>query len=136
MNSKDIGEMTEAQVLAALLRVRKVVLKPFGDNQRYDLVIDDDGAFLRVQCKTGRLIKGVIQFATSSSYAHRGRGRRGYVGEAEFFGVYCPETDKVYMIPLSKVSDRRRMLKLRVDPTKNGQKKKVLWAKDYEITVG
>jgi hypothetical protein len=30
------------------------VLLPFGVNQRYDLVLDLDGRFVRAQCKTGR----------------------------------------------------------------------------------
>ena len=55
MNSKDVGEISEGMVLAALLRARKIVLRPFGDNQRYDLVVDEDGTFVRIQCKTARL---------------------------------------------------------------------------------
>jgi PD-(D/E)XK endonuclease len=36
MNPKMIGEISEAQVLAAFLQAGEVVLLPSGDNQRYD----------------------------------------------------------------------------------------------------
>jgi hypothetical protein len=40
-NTKEVGERSEAQIIAKLLRDGKnVVLLPFGDNQRYDLVLE------------------------------------------------------------------------------------------------
>lgn len=128
MNTKAIGDLSEAQVLAAFLKIGKVVLVPFGDNQRYDLVTEENGSFLRVQCKTGRLKNGVISAASQSSYAHRGRKKKGYEGEADLFAIYCPETDKVYIVPVDKA---RTEIHLRVEATKNGQTKGVVWAKDY-----
>ncbi len=72
MNSKGIGEKTEAKIISCLVLKEKVVLIPFGDNQRYDIVIeDDDGTFKRIQCKTGRLKNGAIKFPTCSSSYHR-----------------------------------------------------------------
>jgi hypothetical protein len=57
-------------VVAALVAVGKHVLLPFGDNLRYDLAYEEeDGSFVRVQCKTGRLVDGVILFPTSSYHA-------------------------------------------------------------------
>ena len=57
-NNKTIGEHSEAILIAKLLEVGYGVLTPFGDNRRYDLVIEDaDGNFHRVQCKTGRVAK-------------------------------------------------------------------------------
>ena len=40
-NSKSVGDITQSQVMAALLKHGKNVLMPFGDNCRYDLVVDD-----------------------------------------------------------------------------------------------
>lgn len=58
MRSK--AEKTEAAILARLSgREGVTILLPFGGgNGRYDLVIDDNGTFSRVQCKTGRLEQG------------------------------------------------------------------------------
>jgi hypothetical protein len=74
--------------MAALLEAGKCVLLPVNDDQRYDLVIDEERKFFRIQCKSARLIRGAVVFATCSR--NLATGRRHYRGEVEFFGVYCP----------------------------------------------
>ena len=50
---KQLGERSQAHIIARLLEVGYTVLTPYGDSSRYDLVIEDaDGKFWRVQCKT------------------------------------------------------------------------------------
>ena len=129
---KSVGEQSEAQVVSALLKYGKTILVPFGDNQRYDMVIDEGGRFYRVQCKTGRLKSGSIDFPTCSSQVHRGKGRQSYRGQIEFFAVYCPDNEKVYLVPVDEVGLREGAL--RVDPVKNGQTKKIRLASDFELS--
>jgi hypothetical protein len=117
--------------MSALLKHGHVVLTPFGDNQRYDLVVDVGGRFIRIQCKTARLIKGALQFSTCSSQSHRGRGKQGYKGQAELFGVYSPDLDKVYFIGVDGVGDHGAHL--RVDEPRNGQDRHVRYARDFEF---
>lgn len=40
--------------MAALLKSGKKVLMPFGDNCRYDLVVEDDGSFTRINARPGK----------------------------------------------------------------------------------
>ena len=55
-DSKSVGERSEAIIMSRLLQVGYMVLTPFGESSRYDLVIEDaDGGFWRVQCKTAWL---------------------------------------------------------------------------------
>jgi hypothetical protein len=62
---KRVGDISQAKVMAALVAAGKAVLFPFGENTRYDLVIDEGGRFVRLQCKTGRLgARGGIKFST------------------------------------------------------------------------
>jgi hypothetical protein len=131
MNTKDVGERSEAMVLAALLKAGKTVLQPFGDNQRYDLVVEEAGKFTRIQVKTARRVKGILSIPTCSTYAHRGRPRRDYRGQADLFMAYCPDTDKVYRIPVELVG--RTHVYLRLEAPRNGQSKRVRWAKDFEF---
>jgi hypothetical protein len=56
---------------------------------------------------------------------------RSYRGDIDAFGVYCPGTREVYLVPIADVPDRAAYL--RVEPTRNGQQKGVRWAKDYVI---
>jgi len=131
-NSKTVGERSEAKVLAMFLRLGKTVLLPFGDNQRYDLVVEEDGEFTRVQCKTGRIKNRAIHFDTCSSQSHRGKGKLDYRGQADQFGVYVPDLDKVYLVPVKDVGHTAATLRL--TPPKNNQGTGVRWAHDYELS--
>jgi hypothetical protein len=136
-NTSLTGEVCRTQIIAALTLQGRKVLLPMGDFQRYDLGIDletPDGRFLRIQCKTGRLRKGAISFYPSSvdSRSERGRCiRKSYVGQVEYFGVYCPDLKKCYLVPVGHAA--LNQCQLRVDPPRNGQKTRIRWAADYEI---
>ena len=138
-NKKALGERSQAIIIFRLLEAGYNVLTPYGDNMRYDLVIEDaDGQFWRVQCKTGWIEEdgALIEFATASSYYHTraGRtehGRKDYRGQIEYFAVYCPDTAKVYLVPIDHVGTTNA--KLRLVPAKNKQEKHIRWAKDYEL---
>jgi PD-(D/E)XK endonuclease len=130
---KDIGDKTTLAVMLALRMNGRTVLAPFGENTRYDLVVEDDGVFARVQCKTGRFRSGAVCFKASSSYAHHPtpKRRRGYRGEIDYFGVYCAETGGVYLVPVDDVPTTDASL--RVEPALNGQNEGVHRADAYEI---
>jgi hypothetical protein len=128
----DVGQRTEGAILSELVRRGYAVLLPFGVNQRYDLVIDIEGRFVRAQCKTGRLMRGVVEFRTRSVRSNTARTvTRGYVGEADIFLVYCRDTGRIYSVPVDEAP--RGQMCLRVEPTVNGQAHGVNWAKDYEL---
>lgn len=131
MNTKAKGVITEQAVTLALLKRGYVVLRPLGENSRYDLAFESAGVFYRVQCKTGRLRKGAVCFATCSVRINtRGRVTRCYEG-IDFFGVYCREEDRVYLVPVAEVGGRQASLRVHV--ARNGQRKGVRRADDYEI---
>ena len=127
-NPKSIGEKAEAMVLARFILQGWIVLMPFGDNQRYDFVIDRGKGFEKVQVKNGRLRNGSIRFEARSSSGYRGSGRNSYQGQIDLFAIYCPETSKVYLRPIGQL---KRGGCLRVEISKNGNKK--FLAKDFEI---
>ena len=128
----EVGLRTEAVVLAELTRRGYRVLLPFGYNQRYDLVLDIDGSFLRVQFKTGRLRNGCVVFRAQSIRSNSRKSViRDYKEDVELFIVHCPETGSLYAIPIDEVT--RTQGTLRVDPTANGQDKGVRWARNYEL---
>jgi hypothetical protein len=107
---------------------------PFGENTRYDLIVDDGHRLLKVQCKTGRLSNGGVVFRPSSSYAHHSsaRPRRNYQGEIDYFGVYCPEAGAVCFVPIADVATTW-MAHLRLESARNVHKRGIRPAKDYEV---
>src|SRR5947207_473641 len=48
------GKTSEAVILAALVRLGKSVLIPWGE-ERYDLALDEGGRLVRIQSKTGHI---------------------------------------------------------------------------------
>ena len=139
LKTTDLGEHAEAMVIARLIEVGYVVLVPFGNGQRYDLVIEDaEGHFWRIQCKKARYINGCVAFSTGSPYGPKGKTekawtRRGYIGQADFFAVYSKETSKIYFVPVEDTGTQ--MCKLRVEAVagKGGPKDAIRWATDYEL---
>ena len=131
MNTKDVGDISEAMVLAELVKRGKHVLLPFGDNRRYDFVVDmEDGTFCRVQVKTGRVVNGCVRISTSN-YSTKHQTHQSYRGSADIIAAYCKQTGKVYWLPVDEVGPREVLLRL--EPTINNQENRVRWASDYEF---
>ncbi|TMK33396.1 MAG: hypothetical protein E6G64_04355 [Actinobacteria bacterium] len=132
---KDVGDRTQLAVMFALREAGLAVLVPFGENTRYDLVIDDGESLARVQCKTGRLYNGALVWSTCSSYAHHPNPKKrklDYQGEIEYFGVYCRETGIVYLVPIEDVPVKTKA-SIRLDPARNRQRKLIRQAARYEV---
>jgi uncharacterized protein YwbE len=134
-NTKRVGDISELRVMHDLVQAGYLVAIPFGEDHRYDLIVEKDNVLSRVQVKTGRLRKGVVVFNCFSSHTHRGGiATRLYTGEVEYLGVFCPGTDDTYLLPLNDLPVIRGML--RVEPTKNGQTKGLRWARDCILGKG
>ncbi len=135
MNKSEIGHRTLLRVMSALADLDKWLYVPFGDHGRVDLLYEEeDGRLFRVQCKTAWLEKGCLVFPTTSIDSRSVKGRtlrRGYRGEADFFGVYSPALNRVYLVPVGDVPVGQA--RLRLTPPKNNQKTRIRWAADYEI---
>lgn len=130
-NPKAIGERSEAVIIAKLLMRGEVVLRPFGDNQRYDLVVDRNGVFVRIQCKTGRIKNGAVLFSCCSNAG--GYNKRSYHGEIDFSAVFCPENGNVYMVPVDEVPKTLAFLRFEKTESK-GPKSTIRWADKYILS--
>ena len=121
-------------MLARLVELGYPVLLPFGDNERYDFVIESSpGVFSRIQVKTGKLLedRGVVSIPVSSSQNHRGRGRQDYHGDVDFIIAYCPQLDKIYRLDIDDVG--KSEVALRVSPSQGGGSSPIRWATEYEL---
>lgn len=126
-NPKAVGELSEVIILAELIKLGYSVSLPFGDNQRYDMIIDDNGTLFRAQCKTGRLRNGSIKTKICSHNPFT-NVRKNYLGEIDLFLIYCPDTNQVFKIPINKTGNIA--FNLRVEPVKANHSR-INWAKDY-----
>lgn len=146
------GRIGETAILNRLVQLGYEILLPWSPDSGYDLAyyIEKEehhfGFFthteiqlVRVQCKVAWLSKdkSTLKFNTSTVSMGGAPGlwkkkKSGYRGRADWFGVYSPDTGKVYMISVWDAPDASSML-LRLSPAKNNQNRGVKWAKDYEI---
>lgn len=102
MNTKTKGQITEATIALSLLKAGKTVLTPYGENQRYDIVIEEDGQFKTIQCKTGRLKGSSVKFNLYSvvrSKVTKKYEKVKYGSSVDYYGVFCPQNNKVYLVP-------------------------------------
>lgn len=97
MKPKQIGEISEAKIIARLLELEIPVSKPFGDNQPYDLIIEQNGKLLKIQCKTGRLKnKSITCKLTKARINTKSQYVTNYIGLVDAFIIYCPENNECY----------------------------------------
>jgi hypothetical protein len=121
-NTKSIGNISEAYCTARFIELGWKVYFPFGDNERFDILIERaPDIFEKVQIKTARLKDGYIESSVCSSYAHRKRPGKNYRNEVQWIAMYCAELKLVYLIKPEDAPERS--IRLRVKPAKNNQEK-------------
>lgn len=124
------GDVTEAAILTAFVRLDVAVLLPWRADLPYDLVVTaDHQTFLRVQCKSGRERGGCVLF--NSAGTDHGRGRQHYRGRADLLAVWCPTLDEVYVVPVDEAAGF--VTSLRVRPSRNNQTRGIRHAADYTV---
>lgn len=133
-NTKTAGDLAEAAILKQFFLKGYKVLKPFGDNYQYDLVVDNGQGFKRVQCKSAAYHKdkgAIYCLLMRKEYVNKKYINVLYRKEdVDYFALYCKDIDRAYLIPNQ---DNLASITLRVEPPKNNQSKGVIYAKDYEF---
>src|SRR5207244_11240574 len=109
-DTSQTGLVSHTIILSRLVQLGYEVLLPWADHLGYDLaylVAEEHRSFgffvyqeahlVRIQVKTGRITKDgtCIEFNTVSvSAGKRGNMKKRYMGKAEYFAVYVPETGR------------------------------------------
>ena len=131
LTPNDVGEQAQGAIVSEMMKYGYTILIPFGEGRRYDLVIEKNAQFFRLQCKAGRYVNGVIRFNACSSNWFNQTRKRYTKEEIDYFAVYCEHTAKVYLVPVEDIEGLDGSL--RVERPANNQIKGVRWAKDYEV---
>jgi prevent-host-death family protein len=130
------GAIAETKIAAAATELDIPVLRPIVEHGRYDLGFDVGDSILRVQCKWGSLDQqaGVIRVNLAGCrLTPNGYVRSTYsADEIDAVAFYCPEPDRCYLLPISRVSGRRAIY-LRTSPPRNSQRACINLAADFEF---
>lgn len=132
--TKQKGDISEAKCLLEFQKRGIPVLIPWGDKERYDLVIELNGSFYRVQVKTANECRsGAVMCYTRSSHDHTTHKRYyKYQNQVDFFFFYNFQLDKCALVPMSVVGDKSSIC-LRVDAPKRNQTKNIKYFDDFSI---
>lgn len=128
------GNIAEAAITLAAVKLGIDVYRPVGDGGRYDLIFVIDERLVRVQCKWApRLHETIVVRCYSSRRNRNGLVRRIYrPGEIDAFAAYCVEIDRCYFLPFELFGPRTQ-ISLRLGSTLNNQRLKVNWASSYDF---
>ena len=127
LQKKTKGDIAELAVAKKLIEKGWRVLFPYGENHRYDLVIEKDNKFIKIQVKYTTPKNGVLEINCRSS--NNWSVLHYSPEEIDIIAAYNPHDGEIYFIPVSEIN--RSVFKLRIAPTKNNQKLKIHFAKDF-----
>lgn len=140
-NTTRNGLIGQTAILNRLVQLGYEVLLPWSPDSGYDLAyylekeeqnfdffVHQENSLIRVQCKVAWLSKdgNYLNFNTSTVSAG-GREmwkkkKSGYEGRADYFGIYSPDTGKIYMISVAE-APKTSSMRLRLQAPKNNQEK-------------
>ena len=133
MDTRITGELTELKCQMFCLERGFIVSKPIVDNARYDLLLDYNNKFYRIQIKTSRWMseehEGIVFNCKSQHSVAGGNKIMKYTPEEVDFFMTEFEGE-FYLIPCEKAKSE---IRLRFKPTKNHQDDKATFAKDFKF---
>lgn len=126
------GDISEQTVITAFMKRKGSVLEPKTDNEPYDLVIEYENEFVRVQVKTGYFTGiGTISFSSTSIHTNSsGNKRDDYVGDIDIFAVCVPEFNKIFLVTIEESGSSGLRLRYEVPDQPSNEHN---WAVDYEL---
>lgn len=136
MNTKQIGNLTELQCITRFYELGYTISIPYGDSDKYDMILDKEGKLYRMQAKhcqvfyeDDKLSYIKIRTTWKSGYTKNvGAKRHKYSKEdTDFFVTNFNGIN--YIIPVEECSNEKT---LRVLLPKNGQTKGVCMMNDYK----
>lgn len=113
MNSSRKGDESEAVVVSELMKLGYSVSIPFGDNDRYDLIVDDGNKLQKVQVKTANYKEDKIQFNCYSDTYKNGNRELNHYSEEEIdaYVVYCSETEDCFWVDVEDAPKTKMMIR-------------------------
>ena len=133
INTKTKGNKAEAVILSEFVKRGFPTMLPFGDNEKYDIVVEINGEFKSIQIKYGRYRNGCVVAAVTHRIGVNRKKEESYVGKVDYIAIWCEELNTCYLLDLKTFSSKSKT-QLRVEHPKNNTSiSTVVWAKDYEL---
>lgn len=132
LTPKEKGNLTELQCLVSFAKLGLKTSLPYGENCKYDFILDVNGTLLKIQCKTSHLITSQEGFefkCQSINATTKGVIENRYTkNDIDYFATYFNE--QCYLIPVEECGTAKT---LRYCYPKSGQKKGISLAENYKL---
>ena len=132
MTTKERGNLTELLCLCEFAKLGIKTSIPYGEDCKYDFIIDVNGHLLKVQCKTSHKLENGEGFTfkcesivvntkkiTSNKYTTK---------DIDFFATI--DNGQCYLVPVEECGVQKN---LRYCYPRNGQKKNISLAENYKL---
>lgn len=129
-HTKNKGDLAVLHAQVDLAEKGYRILLPLTEHEYFDLVAYKDSRFIRIQVKYRTAKDGVINVSFKSWWADRHGCHKLLMDKdmVDLVCVYCPNTRRCYYIDPRRYGQRAC---LRLEPVKNGQRKRVSLADDF-----
>jgi hypothetical protein len=138
INTKILGNTTEMECMLECMKLGIQVSIPFGEDSRYDFIMDYNGKLYRIQSKhCSEIVDSLNQVVAVKFKTVRQSGSNATIhtrtkytkDEIDYFSTSY--NGKCYLVPVEQCSNLKL---LRIIPPKNCQAKGISFLKDYELS--
>lgn len=135
MSTKYLGNLTELQCITRFYELDCPVSIPYGDSEKYDMIVDVNGNLYRLQCKhanphmneNGEVEYLTIKTTWQSGYTKHSQYKRNQYSKEDCDYFVTHYEGKNYLVPVEQCSNEKT---LRIKTPKNGQTKGITFLKD------
>ena len=128
LSTHNIGDQGELAIALDCIERGYMVSFAFGQNSRYDMIVDRSGELFRLQVKTVNSTEDKIFLEAKTANS---RGNYHYsLEDYDCLAIYDRRTKQCFYLV---GGDRIGTITLRFTEPKNNQKKGVRWANDYQV---
>ena len=132
---KTKGDLAELKVAADLLSRGYRISFPYGEDCDYDLICDTGDRLHRIQVKhttSNGVVMAVKCFSHSLTNGRIRRTKRYTASSIDWLAVFDRSSGRCFYVPAEELGAGRSMIHLRLLETRNGQRKGIRFATDYE----
>lgn len=137
MNTKQIGNLAELQCITRLYELGCSISIPFGNSNKYDIIIDVNDKLYKTQIKHSKPYfgsDGIVDYIKFKcrwqSHNTKGYSQKQYKpNEVDLFATFY--NGECYLVRQSECTNEKV---LRIRPPKNGQKKGISFLENYKAS--
>lgn len=126
------GAVTELQCISAFIAKGYTVSIPYGDMARYDFVAEKNNKFLRIQCKTSRILQdgSGLKFNTRSTRVNTEQNISSFYSKEDIDLFATIHNNVCYIVPVEECTGATKTLRF---TTPKNNIKNVNYADNYKL---